>query len=123
MAAIGSIVTVPWHTDGKRWVVSEYVGSPRGEPKYARIIRVRSGGGTTGHLCYNGGLTVVETPTFTLGERVKIDGRAGEIIALGDEIRIRLDPFSLTLRGDGAIRYEGNETSVPAWRVVLENRL
>lgn len=123
MATIGDIVTVPWHTDGKRWVVVEHVGSPCGSPPYSRLIRKRSDGGTTAFLGTGTGLTIVESPTFAIGEAVKVDGNAGEVIATTEtSIRVRLASRSRPLRGGGAVHVPETEADVPLWRLILENK-
>ncbi len=119
----GDIVEVTAHRAAFRWTVIGSVGSPRGEPRYVRIVR-RQGKGTTGLLLYPQSLTLIESPAFAIGDKVSVNGKTGEIIALGDDqIRVRLDPFTRPLTGGGALEYVNNETEVPRWQLVLENRL
>src|SRR5262245_30893055 len=117
MAEIGDVVRVPWHRDGARWVVAGKSGGPTG--RNARLVR-RAGGerGWIGLTVGEHDPEVVETPIFTSGQRVKCDGRPGQVIAIepaqipGEaRIRVRLDPYRWPLRGGGYFRRDNDEIS------------
>jgi hypothetical protein len=75
-AAIGQIV----YWQGEQWVVAGHSGSPRPVP-YARLLRPGRDGNWRGETAYADSLAVLSTPTFAIGDRVRVDGLPGEIVA------------------------------------------
>lgn len=124
-AAIGQIVS--WQ--GEQWVVAGLEGSPRDVP-FARLLRPGRDGNWPGASAYADYVTVVSSPTFAIGARVRSDKMPGEIIAavpeqhIGEVMwRVRLDTYRQPIKGGGHFRRVDNSLCVPAWKLTLENLL
>ena len=137
----GQIVTITGQP--AQWVVAEShaTGVPPG--RRWRCERVRDDGLHTSRIVGDGDLTVLGSPTFEIGEAVKLDGRAGTIVAfIEDRARIewepvrrplerpapqsRVAPSRRTVRATsmtGVHVMDAGQTEVPLWMLALENRI
>lgn len=121
MAALGDIVSVSGRPG--RWVVMGLVGSPDGWPLHARVIR-RSGDGATAFSTSSASLTLLESPAFTPGERVTVNGRPGAVQAdNGESVAVRLDASTHELSDGYRLALPAADCAAPRWQLVLENRL
>ena len=117
MAAIGDIV----QTRAVKWVVANYEPSP-GE-QLVRVVRNLANGRTTSFVSGAAGLEVVETPTWTVGQRVSVGGLAGTIAEMNaEEATVTLDPYHEPIKGGGHYLHRGRST-IPFWKLTLENKL
>ena len=96
MANIGAIVKL----DGFNWVVANPVPSPSGAP-WVRLLRNTDNGYWTPHVTGLAGLEVVETPAYSIGQKVRVGRLPGAIIAMNeDESVVAYEPFREPLRAD-----------------------
>lgn len=117
MAAIGDIVRFR----DLKWVVSRFEPSP-GE-QLVRITRNLAGGRTTAFVTGAASLEVVETPAYAIGQRVRVGGLPGEIVALSSgEATVELDPYHEPFKGGGHYLHRGR-SCIPFWKLTLENLL
>lgn len=123
--AFGDIVEIAARQDSVRWVLA-----PSGSPSpsaipYVRLLRHDVSGNCQSHTVYPNEVSVMERPTWAIGEKVFIGGREASIIALSDETaRVLYAPRSLPLGKTGLThRDEGGESDIPIWRLSLDNRL
>jgi len=117
MATVGDIVSFRGH----KWVVAELVPSP-GE-QLVRITRNIPNGFGESFVTGAASLEVVETPAYAIGQRVRVGGMPGEIVAMNaDEATVALDPYHEPINGGGHYLHRGRST-VPFWKLSLENKL
>jgi hypothetical protein len=118
------IVTITARQDGVRWVLTPSASPSHNHVPNVRLIRHAPDGNWQMHTCKANELTVLERPTFEIGEHVTINGRGGVVIELKDEVaRVRWNPRRLPLQGGGALRDQGGESDVEIWHLAFNNRL
>lgn len=121
MAALGDIVSVSRRPG--RWVVTGFVGSPAGWPLKVRVIRPGVEVATA-FVTSPESLTLLESPAFTPGERVTVNGRPGTVQAdNGESVAVRLDASSHDLSDGYRLALPATDCAAPRWQLVLENRL
>jgi hypothetical protein len=134
MASVGDIVAIE---DGSKWVVMGFLGNAHGTHD-ARLARRdpeadQSPGRIITRQKDEAGLTLVQEPDFTVGERVTVNDLPGSFLRIeGINAVILRDPFGQPLKRDvdgpmpvahpTKIQIEAGESSISLALLVLENR-
>jgi hypothetical protein len=132
MASVGDIVSVE---NGTKWVVVGFFGNAHGGLD-ARLARKdskadQSPGKIVTLLKDEIGVMVVQTPDFTEGERVEIQGMKGAFQRIeGINAVVLMDAYGWPMKADlkkevvepTKIQIDAGVSNVPLWQLVLENR-
>lgn len=122
---------------GERFVLAAVVGSSldtRNEPAHwsqegfvVRLIARRGNGVMTQTTRHSSALTLVESPVFEPGARVRVNGLPGTVVGTDTEsglVNVSLDERTRPLTSDPRFRVVVNDglAAVPRWQLALENR-
>lgn len=120
--AVGDIVTLG---SGLRYAVLGFLGNPSGG-RDAKLIRKNSDGSFSSFQKNAAMLIPAETPVFVSGEKVTVNGLAGEFMSYDSDIelaRVMLAPRRRQLSSGGAfVEIEAAVCRVSRALLVLENR-